>query len=251
MKINNKRKFIVGGVISLTSVALISTGFASWAIASLKEETTEANVTFAAITSGELTLNVVAPTESFEFGPRKDDNTGRVKYGTTTDTTFEDLTIAVTGDVSDSKSCSSLSFAVSAIPNESASPTVTQEEVNTIIGKGYINLPDTTSINNVYEVTSDSTFPTSNGITAITTIENSGDTKASFSENITLSWGSYFNSENPSDYFDDTSEGGGRNVELGTSADESSVTSVFGMMKKLKEDLAKIKFKITVTATPR
>jgi hypothetical protein len=242
MLLNKKRKLIVGGVVVLTSVALISTGFASWALASQATGETTTNVEFAAIESGSLDLTIDDASHSFVFGPDPNDNQGRVKYNAS-DEQAEALSVVITGTITDAKSCDSISFSVEAVP---ASDEVTTTAVTEILNKNYFTINSVTTIENVYSTTSGTTG--ADGITGLTGGDNA-DTIATWQKTVSLSWGSAFDNKNPSIYFDESNIVS--SVSLGDKDDVATNMTVYGIMNTLKADIEKLAFKITVTATPK
>ena len=173
-----RRKKIILGVSLFASVALISTGFAAWVLASQAEATAEGNVTVGTVTDSSIKIeNVHLSANSFLFEPKESDTTGRVRND---DTNFENLTITVTGDITPATYVSEATIQLE-VP----------EGVKTAAGdtKNYIVLP--TCVAAPQE---------------LTLVAGEGDTKT-FSYDITFAWGSAFNGLNPGEYYDDDETG--------------------------------------------
>lgn len=166
-----KRKIILFGVIVFMSIALISTGFATWVMLQEKKQSTSGNVTVGAVTEGNIEVILDPLTvKDFKFEPKKSDTTGRVRND---GTNFESLTVTVTGTIKNTQ------FLKEATIKMNVKDAVQQAET-----AGYIILPEC-----------------ANSEVVLTRTE-SGTNEKKFSYNITFKWGSKFGGENPGEYYD-------------------------------------------------
>lgn len=166
-----KRKIILFGVIVFMSIALISTGFAAWAMSQEKKQSTSGNVTVGAVTEGniEVTLDPLT-VKDFKFEPKESDTTGRVRNDKTN---FESLTVTVTGTIKNTQ------FLKEATIKMNVKDAVKQAETD-----GYIILPECANSE------------------VVLTLTESGTNEKKFSYDITFKWGSKFGGENPGEYYD-------------------------------------------------
>ena len=93
-----KRRKIILGVSLFSSVALVSTGFAAWVLASQAEATESGNITVGTVSDSSITISNVQfeGKDSFIFEPKQDDTTGRVRND---GENFENLSVTVTGEI--------------------------------------------------------------------------------------------------------------------------------------------------------
>lgn len=166
-----KRKIILFGVIVFMSIALISTGFAAWVMSQEKKQSTSGNVTFGAVTEGNIEVILDPLTvKDFKFEPKESDTTGRVRND---GTNFESLTVTVTGTIKNTQ------FLKEATIKMNVKDAVKQAET-----AGYIILPECANSE------------------VVLTLTESGTNEKKFSYNITFKWGSKFGGENPGEYYD-------------------------------------------------
>ena len=93
-----KRKKIILGACLFASVALVSTGFAAWVIATQAEATQDGNISVGTVNDSSIEIkNVQLSKNSFVFEPKENDTTGRVRND---GTNFENLSVTVTGEIS-------------------------------------------------------------------------------------------------------------------------------------------------------
>ena len=96
-----KRRKIILGVSLFSSVALVSTGFAAWVLASQAEEEKTGNITVGTVSDSSIKISNVqfeGNIDYFRFEPKKEDTTGRVRRGN--DERYENLSVTVTGEIS-------------------------------------------------------------------------------------------------------------------------------------------------------
>lgn len=166
-----KRKIILFGVIVFMSIALISTGFATWVMSQEKKQSTSGNVTVGAVTEGNIEVILDPLTvKDFKFEPKESDTTGRVRND---GTNFESLTVTVTGTIKNTQ------FLKEATIKMNVKDAVKQAET-----AGYIILPECANSE------------------VVLTLTESGTNEKKFSYNITFKWGSKFGGENPGEYYD-------------------------------------------------
>jgi hypothetical protein len=225
MLLNNKRKFIVGGVVALTSVALISTGFATWAIA---KDTTVSNVTTPGVVtvSGSMDLTVEFSTNAEEgydgtlsFGPK--DDGGLVS--STVEGGEEDLSITLVGTVEDYHACDSLEFVATAVDRGTGTGEKTTNNVNA--ASTYYTLPGAATISSV---SAGNTVTTGDGV------YNISENTATWKQTLTFGWGSAFENKNPSEYYEGSGFSGAQTVK--------------SALETMNSALGNIEFLITVTA---
>lgn len=246
-----KRKIVMFGVMIFISIALISTGFAAWVLSTQTTKESNGNVVvgqvvdasfdiqFTEITNqyGESvattdTSGKVIPDSSkmkFCFEPKKDDETGRVRWD---GTNCENLSFTFKGTITNYAYLGSLN--VKMTMSEKVATFINAKDSD---GKSYVNAP--------YIDTTDSLATTGKDL-VLTEIKNdSGQStgKAEFECTITFTWGAAFGGNNPSEYYDD-SEGAGATV---SDADVKAILQAF----YAAFDSSDPKFTITFTATAK
>ncbi len=176
-----KRKKIILGVSMFASVALISTGFAAWVLASQAEATTQGNITVGTISDSSIKISNVQFKDgknSFIFEPKQGDENGRVRHD---GTNFENLSVTITGEVSPNTYVSSATIEMD-VP----------EGITAAVGKNYLVLPEcATAAQNL----------------SLTKKESPDETVSTFEYTITFTWGSAFNEMNPGEYYDEDETG--------------------------------------------
>jgi hypothetical protein len=232
MLLNNKRKFIVGGVVALTSVALITTGFATWAIA---KDTVSGSVATPGVVvvdgSTYLTIEFLAGDNALSFGPAHDGG----NVASTNEAGEEDLSITLVGTVEDYHACDSLQFEVTAVDEGTGSnedPTTN----NVDDASTYYTLPATSSITNVFSATASGT--TEDGVSTI------DGNKATWYKTLTFGWGTAFNIP------DDDPDDGNVNPSLFYEGKRfTGSDKVKAALENMNTALSNIEFLVTVTAT--
>lgn len=176
-----KRRKIILGVSLFSSVALVSTGFAAWVLASQAEATKSGNITVGTVSDSSIKISNVQfkdGLDSFVFEPKEEDTAGRVRND---GVNFENLSVTVTGEISPNTYVSSATIEME-VP----------EGITAAIGKNYLVLP---------------TCATSPQILTLNPKEAPDQTVSTFEYTITFEWGSAFNGKNPGEYYDEDEAG--------------------------------------------
>lgn len=171
-----KRRKIILGVSLFSSVALVSTGFAAWVLASQAEATKTGNITVGTVSDSSIKISNVqfkGDNDSFIFEPKKEDTAGRVRND---GENFENLSVTVTGEISPNTYVSSATIEME-VP----------EGITAAIGKNYLVLP---------------TCATSPQPLPLNPKEAPDQTVSTFEYTITFEWGSAFENTNPGLYYD-------------------------------------------------
>jgi hypothetical protein len=234
MLLNNKRKFIVGGVVALTSVALITTGFATWAIA---QDTSASSVATPDVVvvegSTNLTISFLTEDVSYDddlkFGPKDDGGS----VASTETGGEEDLSITLVGTVEDYHVCESLDFAVDVY--DRGTSLSTPSTTNVSAAATYYTLPAEQKIDNVSSATGNVT--TGDGVYTIT------NNVATWHKTLIFGWGSAFNIEG------DNPDAGNVNPSLFYEGDRFiGKDAVKTALENMNTALGNIEFLVTVTA---
>ncbi len=176
-----KRRKIILGVSLFSSVALVSTGFAAWVLASQAEATESGNITVGTVSDSSIKISNVQfkdDNDSFIFEPKEEDTAGRVRND---GVNFENLSVTVTGEISPNTYVSSATIEME-VP----------EGITAAIGKNYLVLP---------------TCATSAQTLTLNPKESPDETVSTFEYTITFVWGSAFNGKNPGEYYDEDEAG--------------------------------------------
>lgn len=177
-----KRRKIILGVSLFSSVALVSTGFAAWVLASQAEATESGNITVGTVSDSSITISNVQfkdEIDSFVFEPKEDDTTGRVRRGN--DGSYENLSVTVTGEISPKTYVTGATIQLT-VPE--GITTAASEAKNYIVLPSCVETPQALDIaSNVVEDT------------------------IHFEYTITFEWGSAFNTLNPGEYYDNDETG--------------------------------------------
>lgn len=176
-----KRRKIILGVSLFSSVALVSTGFAAWVLASQAEAEKTGNITVGTVSDSSIKISNVQfkdGNDSFVFEPKEDDEAGRVRND---GVNFENLSVTVTGEISPNTYVSSATIEME-VP----------EGITAAIGKNYLVLP---------------TCATSAQTLTLNPKESPDETVSTFEYTITFVWGSAFNGKNPGEYYDEDEAG--------------------------------------------
>lgn len=172
-----KRRKIILGVSLFSSVALVSTGFAAWVLASQAEATESGNITVGTVSDSSIKISNVqfeGNIDYFRFEPKKEDTTGRVRRGN--DESYENLSVTVTGEISPKTYVTGATIQLT-VP----------EGITTAASeaKNYIVLPTCVETPEDLDITS-----------------NVVEDTIHFKYTITFEWGSAFEYTNPSLYYD-------------------------------------------------
>lgn len=176
-----KRRKIILGVSLFSSVALVSTGFAAWVLASQAEATESGNITVGTVSDSSIKISNVQfkdDNDSFIFEPKEEDTAGRVRND---GVNFENLSVTVTGEISPNTYVSSATIEME-VP----------EGITAAIGKNYLVLP---------------TCATSAQTLTLNPKESPNETVSTFEYTITFKWGEAFNGKNPGEYYDNDEAG--------------------------------------------
>ena len=176
-----KRRKIILGVSLFSSVALVSTGFAAWVLASQAEAEKTGNITVGTVSDSSIKISNVQfkdDNDSFIFEPKEEDTAGRVRND---GVNFENLSVTVTGEISPNTYVSSATIEME-VP----------EGITAAIGKNYLVLP---------------TCATSAQTLTLNPKESHDETVSTFEYTITFVWGSAFNGKNPGEYYDEDEAG--------------------------------------------
>lgn len=209
-----KRKKIILGACLFASVALVSTGFAAWVIATQAETTQDGNISVGTVNDSSIEIkNVQLSKNSFVFEPKETDTTGRVRND---GTNFENLSVTVTGEISPAQYVTGATIEMTVPESVKAAAA---SELN------YIVLPECVTT-----------------AQALTLNDKEGDTNVkTFSYEIAFTWGNAFNGKNPGEYFD--TDDTGKNVSDANM--KATLTSLHNTIQGDSEDL---KFTITIKA---
>lgn len=204
MKLTRKsynRRIYTFGTLVFLSIALMSTGFATWIMSKDASQGQDGNVTMGTITDGELSFKDVAfSATNYSFEPEKDDVTGEVIWD---GTNYANLTINVTGKVSPAKYVGALSVNLSVNDSDTSDPT-TKVKTNLMKAAG---LNPTTgekdpSLNEY--ITLPACFNTDIQLQETTNYTVAND-EITFTYDVSFGWGTYFGKKNPSVYLDENS----------------------------------------------
>ena len=172
-----KRRKIILGVSLFSSVALVSTGFAAWVLASQAEAEKTGNITVGTVSDSSIKISNVqfeGNIDYFRFEPKKEDTTGRVRRGN--DESYENLSVTVTGEISPK------TYVTGATIQLTVPEGITTAASET---KNYIVLPSCVETPEDLDITS-----------------NVVEDTIHFEYTITFEWGSAFENTNPGLYYD-------------------------------------------------
>lgn len=170
-----KRRKIILGVSLFSSVALVSTGFAAWVLASQAEAEKTGNITVGTVSDSSIKISNVQfkDNDSFIFEPKESDKTGRVRND---GVNFENLSVTVTGEISPKTYVTGATIQLT-VPE--GITTAASEAKNYIVLPSCVETPEDLDItSNVVEDT------------------------IHFEYTITFEWGSAFEETNPGLYYD-------------------------------------------------
>ena len=194
-KKSHKRRRIVTGLFAFIAIALISTGFASWVMSTDSQENINGGLNVGAVAEGQIEfkdITVDPEHKSFSFEPKQTDNTGRVRAAQGADAKFENLTVTITGKITNLKYLGEFSLNFD-IP----------EKIEQAAAKNYIVLP-------VEEVTiytnTEGVLVSPNGYVITVNVDEENDV-LTFEIVVKFSWGENLNGKNPSEFFHEDAEG--------------------------------------------
>lgn len=170
-----KRRKIILGVSLFSSVALVSTGFAAWVLASQAEAEKAGNITVGTVSDSSIKISNVKfkDNDSFIFEPKSSDKAGRVRND---GVNFENLSVTVTGEISPK------TYVTGATIQLTVPEGITTAASET---KNYIVLPSCVETPEDLDITS-----------------NVVEDTIHFEYTITFEWGSAFENTNPGLYYD-------------------------------------------------
>ena len=237
-----KRKIIMFGIMLFVSIALISTGFATWVLSTQAKKDGSGNVTVGSVTdaSFEITFdsisdqygNIIKEEElNFSFEPTKGDETGRVRWN---GTDCENLVLIFEGKVSNYDYLGTFNVEM----------TVSNDIRKLVTGEAdeaaeYITLPSCATSGGKYIYAS----PTTTGVSVETGdgIEfiPQEDGTAKFKYTIAFGWGKKFGNVNPSEYYDSDAGSGVTDADV-----KATLEAFYALMDTTKDH----NFTITFTA---
>ncbi len=215
-----KKKLIMFGVSIFSSLALISTGFATWVLSKDTNMQTDGEVKVGAVTEANVEIKDIvfvdkdtngADIKNFIFEPQAGDTTGRVRYDG--QSAPEDLDLGISFEVTNYQNVDSL-FVQFKLP----------QGVKNAIDAGFITLPSGFEIKDdaqteiidqktyyvaTYKLPSALTTSstTEDGLVVYEITEAGGGVKtAKFTMTLKFAWGSMFNGDNPGIYYDTSYE---------------------------------------------
>lgn len=200
-----KRKRVLMGLALFMSIALVSTGFAAWVISSSVEKEGEGNVSAGTVSdkSLELVINNAEDLGTIKFEPKREDNSGRVRYEGNDSDNYESLSVTVTGKITKNPEyLGELTIQLVEL-NEAGDAPLAQADSKlakaAAADKNYISLPEC-FYHPIKLNAQGSTFynPTDN----------------SFSYTITFGWGDKFKGINPGYYYDGLDAEGNADEEI-------------------------------------
>lgn len=196
-----RKAMVMGGVI-FASCALFATGFAAFVVSSSASNAVGGNVNVGTIKNQsvkfeDVKLDGVAATAAtdvkFSFDARKDDQSGRVRSDGLTD---EKLSVKVTGtfyplSVVNDFTVRMRMGKVDEKGEKAVPDTADEDQLKACETAGYLVLPE--CFNDTVHLS----------LTDNVNIKKVGEEdKATFEYTVTFAWGSHFNGQNPSDFYD-------------------------------------------------
>ena len=224
------KKLVALGLSAFMGIGLVSTGFAAWVMSKDASETPEGNVNVAIITDASVKIELEHPAsynetdklwtlnDDFSFDARKDDVSGRLRFGG--DGNGEDLSITIKGKLEGDGAVDYNLTAKVELPSGVAAA----------IDAGYIAWKDGVD----YEHTAQPVALDGNKFTL--TLE--------------FVWGDKFGGKNPCEYYDN--EGKGISEADMQSQLEEFRKTITGVDASIGDDMENYtgKFKVTLSATP-
>lgn len=253
-----KRRRLVTGIALFMSIALISTGFAAFVIASQSSDNTTGDVQVGTVDNKSLKVTIDTTKSklgNFSFDADKDDVSGRMKASTEEGATFENLSIKVVGNIDHSQFLGKLTAQLIRLDtNGDEIKTLPENDpITKAVADKYITAPACY----YNEVTLyDSTKPTET-VSGFTYTPASGNEKAEFAYVVSFAWGEKFGTVNPSIYYDNAGKDIEDNVMIQTMVDFRNL--VYGISETYEpetgvitqdKNLPGLKYKLIITATP-
>ncbi len=244
------KKALTIGIATFSAVALIATGTAAFILMTGGSDSLDGSVTVGEVEDNSIVVDAYigdAGTNSFSyiFDSKENDTTGRVQWdGSTHESLTNTITVSITpaagADITqtDINNGYSLSYTVEVVATGDEATTfakyVTTKGASSETAASEKEFLQLTSGTSTGDISNENLV--SVGASNAITMPTETNTTTTFSVN--FAWGSYFNYQNPSEYYD----GDGASVSLG-----DSTTGVKGALNKLHL-LNGIKLKITVNA---
>ena len=173
------RKLLIGGLTAFGSIALISTGFASYVLSTNAEHKIDGNVTIGKVTEAALVIDPVSlSAPNFLFEPLETDTTGRVRND---GENFECMSITIKGEVQNTQYLNQLSIKLNL-----------SETFQKAITDGYIVAPKCATEAVVLNTNPD---------------DGNKPNVNDFTYTVTFEWGAKFGGKNPGVYYDDDLSG--------------------------------------------
>lgn len=206
MKLTRKsynRRALTFGTLIFLSIALISTGFASWVMSTnANDQIEDGSIQMGTITDGSLKFKDLAITGDsiIKFDPAKNDSEGEIKWD---EVNSENLSVTIGGSITPNKYLKEI---IIDMPQDGI-----PAGVKAAATAGFITLPDCAKNNTYGEGDSQRTIygVMINSVTTIpgTTdkylnVNEDDDTVTDFTYTISFGWGEKFNGQNPSVYLD-------------------------------------------------
>ncbi len=248
------KKALTIGIATFSAVALIATGTAAFILMTGGSDSLEGSATVGEVEDNSIVVDAYigdpgTNSFSYTFDAAANDTTGRVQWnGTNSESLINTITVSIKpaegADITQEEINTgySLSYTVEVVATGDEATTFAKyvttkgaSSETTATGKEFLQLTSGTLTGNLSNEDLIS-VGASNAI-AMPTETN---TTTTFSVN--FAWGSYFNYQNPSLYYDDNGTSGGASVPLG-----DDTTGVKGALNEL-QSLNNIKLKITVNA---
>ncbi len=218
-----KRKIIMFGIMLFVSIALISTGFATWVLSTQSKKEDTGNVIVGAVTdaSFEITFDETVGDLNFIFEPKQGDESGRVRADKTGP--WETLSITITGKITQYEYLGSFTVKMDI-----------SDDIKKLVTDKYIVAP--ACANAAVELT-----------TTAGAITPNEDGTANFTYTITFAWGEKFGGMNPSEYYDTDPTG----MAVEDSVVKSTLQTFHSLMDTTADPAKNNQFKITFTATAK
>ena len=173
------RKLLIGGIMGFASIALVSTGFATYVLSTNAENKVNGNVTIGTVTEASLKFNDVKLSKpNFLFEPLESDTTGRVRNDSKS---FECMSITVSGEVENAQYLNELSISLEL-----------NETFKKAIDANYLVAPECASKEIKLDLTPD---------------DSNRPNVKDFTYDIKFEWGSVFGGVNPGIYYDEVEAG--------------------------------------------
>ena len=240
-----KRKKIIMGASLFGAIGLVSTGFAAWVLSApaVQEQTSslsvgtvsDKNMKFENVTIYKTGDGTKTYDDTFHFEPLESDTTGRVRYD---GTNSESLSLTVAGQLKHVQNLGEI--------NATITVGLKKSDLDTAIDTGYVVAPA------AYKATENTpavTLWNNQGATTslfAATVDEETDKTMTFTYEVKFTWGSFFDGQNPGEYFD----GAGSSIPQGSLSSPVTENSVGGHLNNLHALLDGIQLTLTLTANP-